>query len=167
MNHGLARCGSLALIVALAAAHAVADCVWIGGSHGYWSDASNWEGGAKPSSGGVTVRFDTAGDFTNDISGVVLTGLQFLGSGMTRLSGNKLTTKKSSATTVTNSCPFELACDVDVAYNSRFTFWPNADASFTGAFTLGDHGNIFLLGGKQREHAGRVEFWGPVTGGFN
>ncbi|HXN38458.1 MAG TPA: autotransporter-associated beta strand repeat-containing protein [Solirubrobacteraceae bacterium] len=85
------RCGiSIAVLFALAllgAAPALgATHTWIGPTNGVWSNAANWSGGSKPTSGeagGTIVQFGANTTSTMDIAGLVVDQIHFTGANNT------------------------------------------------------------------------------------
>ena len=85
------RCGaSIAVLVALALVSATpalgATHTWIGPTDGLWSNAANWSGGSKPTSGesgGTMVQFGSGTTSSMDIAGLVVDQIHFTGANNT------------------------------------------------------------------------------------
>jgi autotransporter-associated beta strand protein len=77
---------ALALTAYAAAPALGATHTWIGPTNGNWSNAANWSGGSKPTSGepgGTIVQFGSSTTSNMDIAGLVVDEIHFTGGGNT------------------------------------------------------------------------------------
>ncbi len=168
------RCGiSIAVACALAllgtAPALGATHTWIGPSNGLWSNAANWSGASKPTtgeSGGTIVQFGANTSSSMDIAGLVVDEIHFTGANNTI---NGTTTLTVSGAALLNNIVSEgaentLGATLPVTTSGASLFVTSSTGTLTIAGSVsGVPGLVFIGSGGDFSLTGKNSYAGPTV----
>ena len=162
-----AKAMALAAVAVTAAASAFAGnvCTWIGTS-GRWDDSGNWQNGVKPVDGGgddVYLTGASAGAvITNDIAGIRISYLRFIGDNPVTLVGGKI--KLSEGVRAFNAS--EINTPIEFTGNGSIQCGDSSvgtdlskKSTFNGEITIANSASLYVSGGYG------ADFHGAIRGG--
>ncbi len=163
---------SIAVVCALAlfgAAPALgATHIWIGPTNGLWSNAANWSGASKPTtgeSGGTIVQFGANTSSSMDIVGLVVDQIHFTGANNT-INGTTTLTVSGAAlldNIVSEGAENTLGATLPVATSGASLFVTSSTGTLRIAGSVsGVPGLVFVGGGGEFSLTGNNTYTGPT-----
>jgi autotransporter-associated beta strand protein len=168
------RCGttiaaSFTLALCLAAPALGAVHTWIGPAGGLWSNAGNWSGGNKPTSGepgGTVVEFGSNTSSVMDIAGLTIAALEFTGSNNTIGGTTTLTINASISTdnVISDGQGNTLASSLPITISTANLYVVSKAGTLTLAGAIGGNEGLKVIGeGGNLAMNGTDTYTGPTS----